>query len=451
MQDKTINKTTMKRIFLLFSLLLGVLSAWAYDVELDGIFYNLDKENKTASVASYSYKGAVVIPETISVDGKAYTVTSLGENCFSGCWGLKSITIPNSVTRIGEYSFSSCGGLESIVVESGNTVYDSRENCNAIIETATNTMLSGCRNTTIPNSVTSLGGYCFWGCSGLTSITIPNSVTSLGNECFSGCSGLTSITIPNSVTSLGEYCFSDCSGLTSITIPNSVTSLGNDCFGDCSGLTSITIPNSVTSLGDGCFYECSGLTSITIPNSVTSLGNDCFGDCSGLTSITIPNSVTSLGNDCFGDCSGLTSITIPNSVTSLGDGCFYECSGLTSITIPNSVTSLGGYCFDCCLGLTEVHANRETPPATGYDIFHTCISLQTIYVPTGASANYDIAPWNAYKIVEEGVQSGITAVTVKGETVAPVYHLNGSRAGTTKSFSTQPKGIYIVNGKKVLR
>ena len=150
-------------------------------------------------------------------------------------------------------------------------------------------------------------------------------------------------------------------------------------------------------------------------------------------------------------CSDLTSITIPNSVTSLGEWCFYECTGLTSITIPNSVTSLGRYCFDCCLGLTEVHANCETPPATGYDIFHTCNSLQTIYVPTGASANYDIDPWNAYKIVEEGVQSGITAVTVKGETVAPVYHLNGSRAGTTKSFSKQPKGIYIVNGKKVLR
>ena len=127
------------------------------------------------------------------------------------------------------------------------------------------------------------------------------------------------------------------------------------------------------------------------------------------------------------------------------------CSGLTSITIPNSVTSLGRYCFYGCSGLTEVHANRETPPATGYDIFHTCISLQTIYEPTGASANYDIDPWNACKIVEEGVQSGITVVTVKGETVAPVYHLNGSRAGTTKSFSTQPKGIYIVNGKKVLR
>ena len=103
------------------------------------------------------------------------------------------------------------------------------------------------------------------------------------------------------------------------------------------------------------------------------------------------------------------------------------------------------------MGLTEVHANRETPPATGSGIFEACYSLQTIYVPTGSSANYAINPWNAYKIVEEDVLSGITAVTVKGETVAPVYHLNGSRAGTTRSFSTQPKGIYIVNGKKVLR
>ena len=215
---------------LLFSLLFGVLSAWAYDVEFDGIFYNLDKENKTASVASYSYKGAVVIPETISVDGKAYTVTSLGENCFSGCWGLTSITIPNSVTRIGEYCFSSCGGLESIVVESGNTVYDSRENCNAIIETATNTMLSGCRNTTIPNSVTSLGDGCFSGCSGLTSITIPNSVTSLGEYCFYECSGLTEVhanretpprssTAPHTVSGIRMTHTSRCYSMAGVSLP----------------------------------------------------------------------------------------------------------------------------------------------------------------------------------------------------------------------------------------
>ena len=166
--------------------------------------------------------------------------------------------------------------------------------------------------------------------------------------------------------------------------------------------------------------------------------------------------IVTYSSDCFYEGAVVIPETISvdgtaYSVTSLGRYCFAWCSGLTSITIPNSVTSLGEYCFYYCSRLTEVHVNRETPPATGYDIFSECWSLETIYVPTGASANYGIEPWNAYKIVEEEVQSGITAVTVEGETAVPVYHLNGSRAGTTKGFSTQPKGIYIVNGKKVLR
>ena len=103
MQDKPINNTIMKKLFLLFSLLLGVLSAWAYDVEVDGIYYNLDKETKTASVtksSGHKYEEAGVIPETVSVDGTAYSVTSLGSSCFFGCSGLTSITIPNSVTKL---------------------------------------------------------------------------------------------------------------------------------------------------------------------------------------------------------------------------------------------------------------------------------------------------------------------------------------------------------------
>ena len=136
----------------------------------------------------------------------------MGENCFSYCYGLTSITIPSSVTSLSSSCFYGCNKLTSI---------------------------------TIPSSVTSLGDFCFGGCSGLTSITIPSSVTSLGDFCFGGCSGLTSITIPSSVTSLGNYCFEGCSNLASITIPSSITSLNFDCFKDCSGLVTVYFKGKV--------------------------------------------------------------------------------------------------------------------------------------------------------------------------------------------------------------
>ena len=206
-------------------------------------------------------------------------MTSIGNYAFSRCSSLTSVTIGNSVTSIGNDAFWGCSSLTSIKVETGNTKLDSRNDCNAIIETATNTLIAGCKNTTIPNSVTSIGNYAFSGCSSLTSVTIPNSVTSIGLSAFKGCSGLKSITIPNSVTSIGDSAFSGCSGLTSITIPNSVTSISDFAFSGCTRLTSITIPNSVTSIGQYAFSGCSGLTSVTIPNSVTSIGNYAFNGC----------------------------------------------------------------------------------------------------------------------------------------------------------------------------
>ena len=235
------------------------------------------------------------------------TVTTIDDSAFSGCYNLTSIEIPNSVTTIGRafqychnlnsiaipnsvisisgYAFTSCSGLKKIIVEDGNTVYDSRNNCNAIIETKTNTLLLGCKTTIIPNSVTSIGRSAFIGCTGLTSIAIPNSVTSIGGYAFSCCSGLTSITIPNSVTSIGEFAFCDCDGLTSITIPNSLTTIDDYAFSRCDGFTSIEIPNSVTSIGVGAFSFSDYLTSITIPNSVTSIGNNAFRYCISLSKI----------------------------------------------------------------------------------------------------------------------------------------------------------------------
>ena len=184
------------------------------------------------------------------------SVISIGYEAFRYCSGLTSVTIGKSVTSIGLWAFDACSGLTSIKVESGNSVYDSRENCNAIIETATNTLIRGCNNTIIPNSVTSIGDKAFYGSSGLTSVTIPNSVISIGNQAFIGCSGLTSVAIPNSVTSIGNGAFSFCSGLTSVTIPNSVTKIGNDAFYYCSGLTKIdAYPNpEKVSTGWDAFY-----------------------------------------------------------------------------------------------------------------------------------------------------------------------------------------------------
>ena len=189
------------------------------------------------------------------------SVRNIGYDAFGNCTGLNSLIIPNSVINISNYAFSGCSGLTSITVESGNTKYDSRNDCNAIIETETNTMILGCAKTSIPTSVTSIGGGAFAG-SGITSITIPKTVTSIGGWAFNGCRSLTSVVIPNTVTSLDAGVFRDCISLSSITIPNSVMNIGGTAFYGCSGLTSITIPNSVTNIGEYAFIGCNELNSI---------------------------------------------------------------------------------------------------------------------------------------------------------------------------------------------
>lgn len=246
-------------------------------------------------------------------------VTRINNGAFDGCTSLISITIPDSVTKIGELAFSGCSSLTSIIVDDNNPTYNSRDNCNAIIEKETNTLIRGCQNTVIPKSVRKIGDHAFSGCTGLTSIIIPYSVTEIGYHVFDGCTSLESITIPDSVTEIGYHVFDGCTNLTSIVIDesnpkydsrnncNAIIETKNDIL--IQGCVNTIIPDSVTKIGALAFDGCSGLKSITIPDSVTQIGEYAFSDCTSLKSIIIPYSVEAVGKNAFEGCVNLSEET----------------------------------------------------------------------------------------------------------------------------------------------
>ena len=334
------------------------------------------------------------------------SVMEIGGRAFDGCSSLTgTLTIPSAVTSIGSDAFSGCSGLESIVVENGNSIYDSRGNCNAIIETATNTLISGCMNTVIPNSVTSIGGYAFKGCSGLMSVIIPNSVTKIGEWAFFDCSGLTSVTIPNSVTSIGEYAFSGCSGLTSVVFNaencSTMGSLYFPVFEGCKSISSLTIGEGVKTIPAFAFKHLRGLTSVTIPNSVTSIGPYAFSECSGLTSVVFNaencSTMGSSSSPVFSGCTRISSLTIGEGVKTIPNYAFYNCSGLTSVTIPNSVTSIGESAFSVCSGLTSVVFNAENSVRMGSSskpVFNGCTHLTSLTIGEGVKTIPNYAFYN---------------------------------------------------------
>lgn len=363
-------------------------------------------------------------------------VTSIGYNAFWGCRGLTSIIIPNSVTSIGNSAFGGCSGLTSIKVETGNEYYDSRNDCNAIIRKSDNTLVCGCMNTVIPNSVTSIGGSAFANCSGLASIIIPNNVTSIGNNAFASCSALTSITIPNSVTSIGNYAFSNCSGLTSIEVES-----GNAYYDSRNGCNAI-IRKSDNTLISGCMNT-------VIPNSVMCIGADAFEGCTGLTSVIIPNGVTSICDGAFYSCDNITSIYIPSSVTSFGIKVFV-CKNLDKITIDaNKDLIIEGGTFDYS-DLGEIIMCGETLPKSTGDYAFNSKSYETaiLYVPSTLYEEYrSTSPWSKFvniKILDDTV-AGIYKSKLERPSASVIYDVNGRRV----IDSTLKPGVYIWGGKKI--
>ena len=332
-------------------------------------------------------------------------VTTIGYSAFFGCSGLTSVNIGNSVTSIGSSAFYGCTGLTSITVESGNSTFDSRDNCNAIIETASNTLVFGCKNTTIPNSITSIGSGAFSGCNGLASITIPNSVTSIGSSAFSGCSGLTSINIPNSVTTIGDFAFHNCSNLKSFEFPESFTSIGLGAFHDTKWYDNQ--PDGVVYAGLFAYYYKGVIpngTSIVLKEGTLGIAIAAFGNHEVEKSKL--NTLIRFDHA----CGGLKSIIIPNSVIYINDGAFNGCTNLTSVYMGNSVTSIDNGAFNYCPNLTNVYCFGSVPPVCGGNWTFSNYSA-TLHVPASSLAAYFTAPcWSNFEnIVGDAVApSGIT-------------------------------------------
>ncbi len=375
------------------------------------------------------------------------------------CKSLKTITIPSSVSKMEKTPFPGCSELTTIIVDPDNTLFDSRDNCNAIIESSTNILMTGCKNTIIPNNVTSIGNHAFYGCSDLISLTIPSSVTSLGEYVFMNCSKLNSITIPSSVTSIGYHAFSGCSGLTSVTVEwDHPLAVSENIFENVSlSQATLYVPagtkaayasadvwkdfgkiveNKIIDFADAkvkeicvanwdtnhdgelSLAEAAAVTELGVVfkgneeivsfdelqyfTGLTSIGGGAFDNCHSLISVIIPRTVTSLESCAFCGTWGLQSLVIPDGVTRIEEMAVAWQFNLFSIAIPSSVTNIvdEAFGFGC---LTSVTVAWDNPLAVPKNTFKdTPIEYATLYVPAGSKAAYASADvWKDFgKIVE---------------------------------------------------
>lgn len=435
--------------------------------ELYTLNYNAVSCSDFSSTGGYgNYDNSPFLNSNVSIIKIGNSVERIPANFANGLTKLNKVTIGNSVTSIGNDAFANCNGLTSIIITSNNPTYDSRENCNAIIETTTNTLILGCKNTIIPNSVTSIGNSAFAYCSGLTNVIIPNTVTTIGDSTFYSCSGLTAITIPNSVTYIGNSAFYNCSALTTLNF-NAVScadfsSIERELpfYSYSPNITNIFIGDSVQRIPAYFAYGMKGLSTITIPNSVTSIGNYAFQGCTALTalnynavsctdfnsttgkqpfyglnisSIRIGESVQKIPAYFAYGLTGLTSIEIPNSVVSIGNNSFSGCYSLSVINIPNSVITIGNSAFSgtswfinrpdglVYAGLvaykykgtmpqgTNISLRNGTKSITSY-AFSYCDGLSSITIPSTVTSIGEYAFCECYGLTSFTIPSSVTSI-----------------------------------------
>ena len=379
------------------------------------------------SIESNAFKSCFALT-TVSFPN---SLINIGNYAFQDCSGLTSVTFPESLTYIGYSAFESCNGLTSISVETGNPIYDSRNNCNAIIETATNTLLVGCMNTIIPNSVTSIGNKAFYHCSSLTSINIPSGVTSIGNYAFSYCSGLTDV-----------YCYAEEIPSTSYAFEYSnIKSATLHVPGKVMETYRTTSPWSEfgTIVPIGPFFADANVEAICVTNW------DTDGD--SYLSYQEAKAVTTIGS-VFKDkpITSFNEFQFFTSVTNIDDFAFSGCSNMTSISIPNSVYNIGDFAFYGCSSLTEVYCYAEEVPNIGNNAFNGTNTVSaTLHVPAVSIDSYWTAsPWDDFGLVMAIDSQEIYYTISDGTTSLNVSNMESKcKARFTHAFNGEWEALYL--------
>lgn len=402
----------------------------AKDVTVSGLFSKNDTgknivykivDGEAVVDINESATGDVEIDSSVTIDGKTYRVTAIGDDAFKGCYGVRSITIPNSVTTIGKYAFDGCSGLTSIAIPSSVTKigYWAFSNCTRLKKVIVMDMSSWCKidfEDLVSNPLYHAKHLYSDENTEITDLNIPEGVKFITEKAFVFCSSLKSVVISSSVTSIEKAAFYECSELTSITISNSVNTIGGGAFYGCSGLKKVIVKDIAAwcSIKFGNFYsnplyyanhmysdENTEITDLIIPNGVKNIEYLAFENCVGLKSVTIPNSVTSLGSKPFSGCSGLSFVSIPNSVTSIGANSFENCSSLTTIEIGKGIRTIYSNAFAKCSKLTDVYCYAEKVSSTSNETFYgTSIEAATLHVPKNSLSYYrSTAPWKDFKSI----------------------------------------------------
>lgn len=286
---------------------------------------------------------------------------------------------------------------------------------------------------TIPDTVTKIGEYAFYGCNALKSIKLPPLITEIPRSTFRNCHNLSEIDIPSTVTYIGSYAFADCRSLPKAYIPKEMTKIEEATYYGCSSISEISLSEKITSIGSGAFAGC-GLVDLIVPESVTTIEDAAFGDNRKLIHVQLPSTLKHIGVQAFYQCYELTTVDIPKSLISIGDMAFYSCRSLPTLTIPKNVIEIGDMVFVNCKKLKTLIV-PDTLNNVGESNLNGCIELENIIVMCSDPLNVDLAD-NA-KVLD---------LELKSKNYNP--HLQWSRAILSADIQLKKQAIYSIKAQK---